>query len=55
MSFASHSVILESKSQLEITLREHKECRICLMSNQESDELMIAPCHCNGNLKYVHT
>jgi len=31
-----------------------KQCRICLMDEQDTPEVLVNPCHCKGTSEYVH-
>jgi len=33
---------------------QKRQCRICLMDEQESQELLVNPCHCKGTSEYIH-
>lgn len=44
------------KENMPITLKKSKKgcCRICLFSEYDNENPLIAPCKCSGTVKYIH-
>lgn len=45
---------LFNKGSISISLDNSNFCRICFDSNYSKDSLLISPCDCSGNSKYIH-